>query len=64
MKCRGQSDIADDVPLFLITENGRLIISTNDKPLSPKPGQVLVSLVDPEEPQKSAERAAQESTPS
>lgn len=35
------------VPLFLITENKKLNIFTMDKTLSPKPGQTLISLVEP-----------------
>jgi len=34
------------VPLFLIDENGRLVIFTTDSQPKPRPGQKLISLVD------------------
>jgi NhaP-type Na+/H+ or K+/H+ antiporter len=33
------------IPLFLIEKNNSLYVFTTDKPLSPKPGQTLISLV-------------------
>lgn len=35
------------IPLFLITENKKLLMFTTDKAISPKPGQILISIVDP-----------------
>jgi NhaP-type Na+/H+ or K+/H+ antiporter len=35
------------VPLFAITEGGKLIVGTADQPLAPKPGQTVIALVDP-----------------
>lgn len=35
------------VPMFLITESKKLLMFTSEKELSPKPGQTLISLVDP-----------------
>lgn len=35
------------LPLFVVTEAGRLNISTADNPIQPKRGQVLIALVDP-----------------
>ncbi len=37
----------DAVPLFLITQNGNLVVFTKDNPPSPQPGQTLISLVTP-----------------
>jgi hypothetical protein len=37
----------DAVPLFLINEDRELTLFTRDKELMPKPGQTLLSLVDP-----------------
>lgn len=34
------------IPLFLITEGGKLLIFTTDKQLQPKPGQIIISIVD------------------
>lgn len=39
------------LPLFTLEENGNLIIATDEKDMQPKPGQMLVALVDtPTEP--------------
>ncbi len=35
------------LPLFLISDTGKLIIATEDEPLSPRPGHILISLVNP-----------------
>jgi NhaP-type Na+/H+ or K+/H+ antiporter len=35
------------IPFFLISETGELVVSTVNIPLTPKPGQLLISLVDP-----------------
>jgi len=35
------------IPLFLIAETKKLFVFTKDKPLQPKLGQILISLVDP-----------------
>ena len=35
------------VPLFLITETGKLVVFTSEKPPAPKPGQTIIALVDP-----------------
>jgi hypothetical protein len=37
----------DALPLFIVTESGALNVCTADKKPSPKPGQTLISLVDP-----------------
>jgi hypothetical protein len=37
------------VPLFLIDQNGNLVIFTANNPPKPKPGQRLISLIDPTE---------------
>jgi hypothetical protein len=37
----------DALPLFVVTEAGSLVVCTADKSPSPKPGQTLISLVDP-----------------
>jgi hypothetical protein len=37
----------DALPLFIMTESGALNVCTADKKPSPKPGQTLISLVDP-----------------
>lgn len=47
------------VPLFLINEDGDIMVFTIDKPPIPKPGHTLISLVDPiEEKQVKEERPA------
>jgi NhaP-type Na+/H+ or K+/H+ antiporter len=37
----------DALPLFVVTESGSLVVCTADKKPSPKPGQTLISLVNP-----------------
>jgi len=41
---------ADAVPLFIVTENQRLIVLATDQKTEPRPGQTLISLVPPAEP--------------
>jgi hypothetical protein len=52
----------DAMPLFVVTESGALLVCTADKKPSPKPGQALISLVDPRlaamEPERMAEAAS------
>ncbi len=38
------------VVLFVVEESGQLTVSTVDNPVTPRPGQTLISLVDPVEP--------------
>lgn len=45
------------VPLFLISEEGKLSVFTTDKKLEPVAGDTLLSLVDPEMEKKAAEEA-------
>ncbi|UCG10115.1 MAG: hypothetical protein JSW30_05180 [Dehalococcoidia bacterium] len=40
------------VPLFLVDENGQLVIFTVDSPPKPKIGQKLISLVEPAKDKK------------
>jgi hypothetical protein len=42
-----ERDGEDALPLFVVTEAGSLVVCTADKKPSPKPGQTLISLVDP-----------------
>ena len=37
----------DALPLFSVKESGDIVIYTTTSPPSPKPGQTLISLVDP-----------------
>ncbi|MFQ5735294.1 MAG: cation:proton antiporter [Thermodesulfobacteriota bacterium] len=45
------------VPLFLISEEGKLSVFTIDKQLEPRPGDTILSLVDPEMERKEGEGA-------
>lgn len=40
------------VPMFLVRDEKRLIVLAEDQSIEPKPGDVLISLVDPEEEEK------------
>jgi CPA1 family monovalent cation:H+ antiporter len=42
------------LPLFFVTESGSLAVCTAEKKLSPKAGQTLISLVDPQRAEGSA----------
>lgn len=45
------------IPLFRIDPDGDLSVFTLDKPPAPKPGQVLISIVDPQEEEREKEAA-------
>ena len=40
------------LPIFLINESGKLQVCTSANPSAPKPGQTLISIVDPVEKPK------------
>ncbi len=52
------------LPLFVVTESGSLVVCTAEKKLSPKAGQTLISLVDPQRatPADTQGKAAAEAT--
>ena len=50
------------IPLFLISQTGKLTVFTRDNPPSPRPGQTLISMVD--SVKESSSKAQQEPSPS
>lgn len=40
-----QGNVADALPMFLVAQDGALIVAAADRPLDPKPGQKLIALV-------------------
>ena len=52
------------LPLFVVNESGSLVVCTAEKKLSPKAGQTLISLVDPQRatPADTQGKAAAEAT--
>jgi hypothetical protein len=45
---------ADAIPLFVVTENMRLVVLATDERAEPRPGQTLISLVLPAEARSAA----------